>query len=1049
MIIYSDFYKRYGIRKISQLLSPPLPKMELLQLPKESVLHFLSDNPLVVGPNSDEYLFREITRPIMVSHIVENGDNKGSPRKLPTVLESLIKNYHIKNRRYKRMMSLEASTRDAYTLVIYNYGFIHQSYKYIRSVYSRYYEWWNTQSAMIKNIEEVSTKTNRQQYVLCKLPPTLPSIPDLVVGSAGITQTSINKFPTNDSLVILELWKWFGPNRSESMFSKLSEFALSRTNLIFQESGKWFVLNLGMIEQWRAATKDELKEDGDLSTKGYDSKQIQKLFLRLLVSLSHVRDTIPVDKPIDKLVDDKKVTVIDTSVNTGKTIIQDVVTPQEYLEHADGADDQVTDIKHDEAFYQSIEDDLALLEQISKKALPEYVESNVKFDISTMVETVPDSLEEGIMKVADKLAELGTMSALQYRNYQASSVKYKTIVAPDGKSTLDDFINIPREDLVITDKPTIRDSKAVFDKSMLSSSLLRFDKDYITKVHEKDVASMVLNIQHAGISITDYEVEQIEDVMGSYKMYTVRANPITGTSSTLRFKLPVISEDGTFVANGITYRLRKQRGEVPIRKVAPDRVALTSYYGKVFVSRNPNRINNYDQWIRNQVMAIGLDDANDKIQELNPGSVFDNHFVCPKIYSILAMGFRNFAMKTSIPNLGDNLIFHLNLDISKRMEKYGQLALDLYEKDGAVIIGYNEQFKSFLIVDKDSTFYYTEGDKEIDCGTIETLLDLTTDNVPINYAELQVMGKSIPVGIILAYELGLEHLIRLLGVEYRRVNVGTRVNLDTSEFAIVFSDETLVFKKDHKEASMILAGFNEYRKITKNYSVYDFDKQGVYLNLLEANKISISYLRELNLLYQMFVDPITRELLIEMNEPIDFRGLLIRSCVLLMNDQHPDELDPAYMRIKGYERMAGAVYSELVRAIRSHSGRLGKAKLPIDLNPYAVWKNISTDPSMSIVSNINPIENLKQMEAVTMSGTGGRNSRSMTKRTRVYHKNDMGTISEGTVDSGDVAINISTSADPQFTTLRGLSKRFELDKTGITALLSTPALVSPSSDKDD
>ena len=86
---------------------------------------------------------------------------------------------------------------------------------------------------------------------------------------------------------------------------------------------------------------------------------------------------------------------------------------------------------------------------------------------------------------------------------------------------------------------------------------------------------------------------------------------------------------------------------------------------------------------------------------------------------------------------------------------------------------------------------------------------------------------------------------------------------------------------------------------------------------------------------------------------------------------------------------------------------------------------------------------------MTYGGVGGRSSRSMTKRTRIYHKNDMGTISEATVDSGDVAINTYTSADPQFTSLRGISKRYEIGKTGATALLSSSALLAPCTDRDD
>ena len=61
----------------------------------------------------------------------------------------------------------------------------------------------------------------------------------------------------------------------------------------------------------------------------------------------------------------------------------------------------------------------------------------------------------------------------------------------------------------------------------------------------------------------------------------------------------------------------------------------------------------------------------------------------------------------------------------------------------------------------------------------------------------------------------------------------------------------------------------------------------------------------------------------------------------------------------------------------------------------------------------------------------------------------MGVISESTVDSSDVAINVFTSANPQFNSLRGTSKDYSFEKDGAAALLSTTALVSPGSTKDD
>ncbi len=622
-------------------------------------------------------------------------------------------------------------------------------------------------------------------------------------------------------------------------------------------------------------------------------------------------------------------------------------------------------------------------------------------------------------------------------------------MAPDGKTTLDKFIQIPPEQLKIETSPVIPDITTVVDKTMLKSSLIDFDQRYIKHVLTKDVAGMVLNIQNAGIAVTEYSAERIEDVMGAYDTYTVRVTPVEGANSTFRFKLPVLEEDGTYQANGVKYRMRKQRGDLPIRKISPDRVALTSYYGKVFISRSEKRVNDYGLWLRNNIMAIGLDDTNNVVTNMHPADVFDSTFPSPKLYSSLAMGFRGFTLKPALyPRTVGNVPFDLSFDYTKREKLYGAATLEQYEHDGSLVCGINNDGR-YLVIGGDNELYFTHEGNLLPYGSIESLLGLEAEKAPVDFAEIRVMGRNIPIGFVLGYELGLDKLMKSLRVEPRRVPAGSRVNLTADEYSLVFSDETLVFSKEDKKASIVLAGFNEFHRVLRGFNSFDFNNRDVYLNVLESSGPSTRYLREIDLLYQLFIDPITRDLLIEMKEPTNFRGLLIRSCEMLMVDQHPSELDPAFMRIKGYERMAGAVYSEIVRSIRAHNGRSGKGKVAIDLHPFAVWKNIAQDPSIAIVSDINPIQNLKETEAVTFSGTGGRNSRSMTKHTRAYHPNDMGTISESTVDSSDVAINTYTSADPQFTSLRGISRRYKVGETGATALLSTSALLSPGSDRDD
>lgn len=1076
MLLYPNFYRRYGVFRPDRLLNPPLPMVEKLELPRGAIYHYPGDGQLDIGPASDEYVFRNIERPILISNVIENGDNRGAPVRQQKSAESIIRGYLSKNRRYRPLRGIESMARDNITQVVFNYAIISGMYRYPRSIYADYYRWWNKQAAIWQTVNSLASQSARQQFIPVTLPRILPSVSDFRrASSMQMNQQLLKIFPTEQSLFLLEIWKWLGANRKDSVLNYVTPENMQKANLVFTESGRFTVLNLGQLNKWRMATKEEREEDPNAPERGIAPDALQKYFLRFVMSVFEAR-TAPVldfgDQDEDVIVDQD-----DPSAEVSRfdqNVIQVLPEFPEIDEELGGAQNAVNHVE----FQDPINGQVLSGTDESEATASSPMGKDFQFDnedtmrqvdsdlskLSEIVERVDGSEEtpaialiseektlvEGVMSVCDRYADSGMMSAAEYKRYQTLANSYTQIMAPNGEGTLADYIKIPREDIEINESPSIPDIPSVIDKSMLKSSLLAFDEQYITKVMPKNVAQMVMNLQYGGIAVTGFEVERQDNIMGSFDSYTVRINPVDGAPSTLRFKLPAVSRDGYFVANGVKYRLRKQRGDLPIRKIGPAKVALTSYYAKTFVTRSSKKVNDYGEWITNIITVKGLDLEDTSVTNLSPANAFNNDFPAPRLFSAMAMKFRNFQLTPrNAPNGMVGVSYFIDLDTRNRQAQYGEEALKTYEKDGFIILGKTEG-EDYLIIDKNDALYNGRGGQLTDLGTIEELLDIDSSRAPVEFAELKVLGREIPIGILLGYEMGLDNLMKGLGVEpERRVPAGQRVSLEPHEYALVFADETIVLSRDDREAAMVLAGFNAFHKAIRQYNSYEFDRRGVYLNVLETTGASGKYLREVDMMNNLFIDPITKELLQQMKEPTSFRGLLFRACEMLLVDQHPDELDSAFMRTKGYERMAGAVYTEIIRAVRGHAGMPGKSKKPIDLHPFAVWNAISQDSSKIQSVETNPIQDLKEQEMMTYSGTGGRSSRSMTKHTRVYHPNDMGVVSESTVDSSDVAINTYTSADPQFTSVYGLARRYEVGKTGATALLSTSALLSPSADQDD
>lgn len=1021
MALFKRFYRKHGVRRPSHMTSPIINDSRSLTMPRSSVFHYLPEDGTTIGIPSDHWAVKDAERLVMVDHVEElNKDaREGSPRNTSVIASSLSRRYHRRHRKLKPIRNLESNTRDKRTLLVANYGLLPQVYRYTASFYSNYYRWTNIHKTMWMNLNDLHGKIERQHFVAINLPTPLPSLSVLRQAERRFSRTTLETFETPEALLLLEIWKWVGEKRNESQLSVLSDAAMRNTNLVWIHDNRWIMMNLGILDEWRKG------EDGDGQV---DPSSLQRYFLRLLMTL--FESTTPVAE--QETQDD-----------------EDDEEDEDEVEEAEGdsvGDDQIEVVEDDEpgekaeVVFKSLDDgeleaELDALNDIILKEQAAYQDSlNQDFAF----ELTPPTLDGRFKEKATELAEDGLLSAAEYRRMDRVAEAYKTLPDPyTGKGNLLDQAKIDPKDLEIEGPTTFSDNEAILDKSMLETTIQDFDSRYTKNIMSKDTTNMVLGLQRAGVAVTGYEVEEIRDVANRYQSHTLRITPVTGKPSTIRFKLPVIEEDGTYLANGVKYRLRKQRADVPIRKVKSDRVALTSYYGKVFVDRSTKSINDYGRWLTRNISSIGLDEEDGRVTALRASNVFEQSQKLPRVYSILSEHFRSFKA-------GGIEFF---LEHKKRKDHFGEELVVAAESSDLTVIG--KKGKDLVVIDPRDTLYLAKnGDVEV-LGKIEELVDLDVNKAPVDIAELKVFSKTVPLGVALSYYVGLDNLVSLLEGEVRRVPTGEKISLGDGEVAIRFENESLVFSREDKLLSMVLGGFHPYRNTVKRYSSVEFNKRAVYYNVFEAYGLGNRHLKELELMRDMFIDPITEEILVQMEEPTAWMPLLLRAAELLLTDHSPDETDMEYMRIRGYERLPGTVYGELVGAMRTYLAREGNANAAVDLSPHAVWQVINSDPSVSLVEDSNPIQNLKEKESVTYAGEGGRSKRSMVKRTRVYHPNDMGVISEATVDSGDVAINTSLTANPRLTNLRGVTSRYDSEEDGPARLLSTSALLSPGADADD
>ncbi len=1048
-------YRTNGILFLNHLLSTRIRDFSQFQFPKRSLLHYYDYDEMSLGPDEHLFYLEPFKRRILIDNILSydlpNGELPlGTPRAVLGPIANRLRAYFFAHRKFRLFRDPYVSNKDPNIMMMLNYGYLNRIYKYIEKPLNLYYKWYNLFNTIYSTVNKVAEASNVNQFLFIKIPASLPSLSQLHRFNS-INHAALDIFDTEDLLIIRDIYAWIYKEKMTSVFSILTDKALQSLNLIFFVNNKYY-----WISAYHLFSFNKVNETTMRIANRAQPTMLARIYINSLINLnsSGIIEVNPEDateeppeseETIDEEATDSDDTDSGSIIKPAYSSITNAAPKPVKLQNiADVESDIEADRENSlELAIKQMEENLDGLEQTTKlRDLAREVGRPVESGHAALVKVnIQNTPHEDLSIKLDAFKRLEVLTGSELKTMERKADLFHTLRDPQTPTVyLKDSIKIAKEELEVKpDTVQYAGNNTVLDKTMLRSTLDMFDRKYLETVYKKDVNSMVVNLQRAGIIIEDYKVEKVETITDQYEIHSVRVQPIDGIASTIYFKLPIMNESGEFMVNQTRYRSRKQRGDLPIKKIGHDTVALTSYYGKLFVIRNQRKSNSLAEYLFKSIFSEGIQNPNGVIRDVKVNSAFDNLLVTPRIYSSISLNFESFK-------IGSNTYVWNHKTIENKFPKEQLVGI---EKDGSICCGYSHKNEP-IIVKTDGEFFVCE-DKQIrPLGDFYNISGIAEASSPIEFTSVKIFSKELPLVLVLGYYLGLEHLLSILGVKYRQPNKDKSLTkLLPNEYAVVFKDTTLIFNKRDMPSSLIVGGLTAYKDNISKYRLEQFSQPHVYFNLLAEKGFSGIYIKEMDLLKDLFIDPITSELLETMHEPRTFVGLLLKANELLAIDAHPDDLDMRTMRIKGNERMAGIMYNTLVSAVRSFRVRNNNRRVRIDISPNEVFRTIMNDPANILVSDINPIQTLKQDEAVTYLGEGGRTRQGMNKESRRYHPTDMGIISEATISSGDVAINTYLSANPLFNSLRGTTSAYNFKEDKGTSLLSTSALVAPGSMHDD
>ena len=1013
-IRYSDWYKRRGIRRVDELKQLKLINEESFELPRESIVHYMTNNPNELGIHVNNFLIRQSTGFIGIEHVKKYTTMEGSPIKVPIDVNGLTRKYKNANRDIRPIVNFDSIVKNPENVIIINYALLNQLYSYRQSYLSSYYKFENITNTLIDNINKYSELSTRNQFINLSLPDQVPTYVQFKALKDSMNSTSLAPFNRQSTLIILELYKWISEDREDSIFNRLDEAAIDKVNLVFTESGKSSILNLGNLNKWRKSLENP---DGKFAPT-----QLNHIFLSFIRAMAAIR-----------LLGKEDVNSIDISDDISKAELADLdVVLEEEVEEYDEDGELVSDSSSDFTDSGDISSTIDKEEVYEDKFGKTAGDLTKGVDETELVKTLLPSIRDKV-----STGEITEKQAKRYVKLASESLK---IADPyGGNENIGELLAGYKDTINKLSVTKIPDKKTVIDKSMLESKLPNITKDYVKYKLKSDIVASVYALQNDGYIIRDYSIDDIKDVHNEIEIHTVRVETIGGDVSTIKFKVPVIREDGTYFIGGVKYYLRKGRRDVPIRKVKPWKAFLTSYHSKLPFIKSQKVVDDYAGWMRKQIEKLSRNDEH-PLTILESRDVFDHLVKLPRFYTMISKG----IVEVDVAGL------KLNFEYADAVEKYGEAVVEKFTKGGEMIIGKRDG--EYILVDDAGLVRSAQvGKKGTMMGSLLDVLQIPEEvqlKAPVDKVQVSIVGKKVPVCALIAYRFGLENLINALKLTYRRVPKGTRLKMGPDEYAVAFASDTLIFRREEYLGQLIMGSLNAAKDALKLFELEDFNSRDeIWGDVLQRMGYGPRVYREFESLYNIWLDPMTVQALEIMKEPTKFRPLVIRAVEILTTDWHLKEMHGSGFMTKGYERVAGFIYKNLSDSVRTQKARQTSKKL--DMNPNAVWEEFEKDTSKQIVEESNPVQNLKEMSNLTFSGTGGQTSRIMVKHKREFDPNDLGLISEGGVDNGDVGVTTFLTYDPKVTNLLGMADEAIPSFEDAAKFQSTSFLVSPFADRDD
>ena len=583
--------------------------------------------------------------------------------------------------------------------------------------------------------------------------------------------------------------------------------------------------------------------------------------------------------------------------------------------------------------------------------------------------------------------------------------------------------------------------------SMKSTSFTNISKAYEENLMDRDIVQTFMNLANLpdGFEVTNIEVRDISTILSlQYDWKVSLKSKLTGRQNVIHIRVPKVN-NGKFYDNGIWYNIGKQDFPIPILKLKPNRVMLTSNYQKITVERYDTK-SLVDLGILVKVLTKIMDDSgSNKYVRTGSSLASNSKFTSTIEFDEYAKRWYCFINKEA------NLEIYFNRVQCAKL--YGFVHVDADEFCCGMI-------NQVPIVLNTETGLTRNG---------KSLTDIMVESLPPDirnqYQKTKPGKRSMytqmnatiwtPVGVTCCAWEGLSSVLKKGNVEHKIID-SVDTNSMTGYFFIQFKDKTLAIRNTIQN-QLLFNGF--YLINTKSYNMADFEIPIMNMNSVYVDIYNQHFFKQYSQLttfiayYNFFVDAITSDVCLHYNIPNDIVSMLIYGSNLLADNGCTNENTSSFYRIRSTEVIPAIIHEQIAIAISRYKNKSASKSRDnsLEFNPNCVFLELEKLATTETASALNPMIELHQKETITQKGFHGVNkARAYNLVKRTYDPTMIGKMAMSSSNNANVSINRQLVADPKIESVRGYTSTDGVDaKYNDLQLASFSELLTPGTVSHD